>query len=132
MRERLVADVVGWDHVITTWCQFYEHHDRWDQWAEQVLIPLLHDRQLLPTEEAWQVVLGLLEAAPNEKVLGNVGAGPIEDLLSSDPERAAELIEFEADNNPRLRRALVHVWQHGSPQDVFERVKRLAEPADGH
>jgi hypothetical protein len=132
LRGRILADIVGWDHITTTWCRFYDLQDRWDQWAEQMLIPLLQDRQALPAHEAWQVVLSLLEAAPNEKVLGNIGAGPIEDLLSSDPERVAQLIESEANNNPRLRRALAHVWQHRTPEDVFERVKRLAEPANGH
>ena len=134
-RERTVADIIGWEQVIPTWCRFYDQHDPWDQWAEQLLISLMPpfpSRQALPTDEAWQLVLGLLKAAPNEKVLGIVGACPLENLLSSDPQHVAHLIELEADRNHRLRRALVHVWRYRTRDDVFERVKRLAEPANGH
>ena len=131
LNERIVADIIGWDHIALTWCRYYEQHNPWDQWAEQTLIPLFINRQSLPTDEAWHVVLQLLQAAPDDKVLGNIGASPIEDLLSSDPENVARLIESEADNNPRLRRALAHVWQQTIPTETFDRVKRLADLPNG-
>ena len=107
--------MVGWDHVASRWCRFYDRHDPWDQWAEQTLIALFIHRDVLPAEDAWRLILRLLEIAPNEKVIGNIGAGLIEDLLSRDPELVGKLIEAEAAGNPRLRRALDHVWQFRTP-----------------
>jgi hypothetical protein len=81
----------------------------------------------LSTDDAWDVILGLLAAAPNENVLGNVGASPLEDLLNRDPEAVAALIEREAPNNERLRRALHHTWRMNTPEEIVARVKSFAQ-----
>jgi hypothetical protein len=92
LREKALADLVGWDHLATTWCRFYQLHDEWDRWAEQVVIGLLPPMAALSTQEAWTLVRRLLDTTEDDTVISVIGAGPIEDLLSSDPETVAALI----------------------------------------
>jgi hypothetical protein len=80
-------------------------------------------------DECWTITLRLLEKAPNNAVLGIVGAGPIEDLLAREPTQVAHLIRLEAASNGRLRMALGHVWRMPAvPEDVYEQVIALALP----
>jgi len=127
---RLVADIVGWDHLANTWCRLADGGDPWDEWARQAVIAAITDRAL-STDEGWKLIGMLLAAAPNNKVLGIIGAGPLEDLLSADPYAVAQRIEVEALTNARLRYALWHLWQSNTPDDVFARVKQFADPEGG-
>jgi hypothetical protein len=101
-----------------------------DEWAEQELID---DLPLggSSVDECWTITLRLLDLAPNDAVLGIIGASPIEDLLARDPNQVAELIRLEAPTNSRLRKALGHVWRMPKvPEDVYEQVVALALPMD--
>jgi hypothetical protein len=42
-------------------------------------------------------------------VLGMIGAGPLEDLVEADPERALAFLEAEIESNTALREALTEV-----------------------
>jgi hypothetical protein len=44
-------------------------------------------------EAGWTLTLELIMAAPDDKVLANVAAGPLEDLLKRDPEAARRRID---------------------------------------
>jgi hypothetical protein len=60
-------------------------------------------------------------------VVGQLAAGPIEDLLS---ERGAEFIsdiEQEARKDRRFRWALGGVWQSTTPDHIWARVEKFAE-----
>jgi hypothetical protein len=129
LREKALAELVGWDQLAFAWCRFYQLHDEWDRWAEQVVIGLLPPMAALSTQEAWTFVVQLLETAEDDTVISVIGAGPIEDLLSSDPEPVAALIEGAAPDNIRLRQALDHVWQMHTPDQQFLRVKRVSHSA---
>jgi uncharacterized protein DUF6869 len=116
--------------LVASWCRWYDTHDPDDRWAEQDAISeFVGIGANMTIREAWSLVLMLLEAAPSDKVLGVIGASPIEDLLARDPVLVSAWIEDEARSNVRLRRALSHTWQMPSvvPDDVFIRVKQLAQ-----
>ncbi len=135
LRERIFADLVGLDRLVKCWCDSLgegpgQTDDPWIGWPAQVMHGLIPRLGSFTTLEAWGVVMRLLDVAPNEWVIANIGSGPLEDLLSADPEVVAGLIEDEAPIRPRLREALVHTWQLFTPDDVFARVKRFAEPQD--
>jgi hypothetical protein len=60
-------------------------------------------------------------------VVGQLAAGPIEDLLS---ERGADFIsdiEEEARKDRRFRWALGGVWQSTTPDDLWARVQKFAD-----
>jgi hypothetical protein len=100
-----------------------------DRWAEQdAITEFIGIGGTMTIEEAWSLMLQLLEAAPNDRVLGVIGASPIEDLLARDPVLVTAWIEDEARDNVRLRRALSHTWRMPSvPDELFRRVKQLAQ-----
>jgi hypothetical protein len=135
LRERTFVDLVGLDRLVECWCEALgdgpgESDNPWNDWPAQVMLGLIPRLGSFTTLEAWGVVMRLLDAAPNEWVIANIGSGPLENLLSADPEVVAGLIEDEAPIRPRLREALVHTWQLFTPDIIFARVKRLAEPHD--
>lgn len=63
-------------------------------------------------DDAWRVLLALVEQAPDNRALDLVGASPLEDFLN---ERTAvtyaERIAAEATRNPRFARALRASWK---------------------
>lgn len=115
--------------LVESWCRWHDTKNSDDRWAEQEAISeFVGIGAQMTMEEAWSVALRLLTAAPNDRVLGVIGASPIEDLLARDPVMVARWIELEAPNNLRLRRALSHTWQMPSvPDDIFVRIKRVAQ-----
>jgi hypothetical protein len=118
------------ERLVEAWCSWYDKQDPEDEWAAQELIDDLTLGEA-PVEECWVITLKLAERAPNNKVLGIIGASPIEDLLARDPERVAQLIKNEAAFNERLRKALGHVWRMPSvPEAVYQEVMALALPMD--
>ena len=60
-------------------------------------------------EEAWTVTLELVAAAPDDRVLANVAAGPLEDLLTKS-DRFIDRAEIQAQRDPKFRRCLTGVW----------------------
>jgi hypothetical protein len=122
-----VADVTR-SHLVAAWCRWYDKRDPADEWAEQEVIADIVGGDL-PTNDAWDLILELLREAPNDAVLGIIGASPVEDLLAHDPQIVAALIEREAPRNPRLRQSLSHTWPMPSvPADVFNRVRGPSDP----
>lgn len=116
------------ERLVETWCRWYDQENPEDRWAEQEVIADLTLGEA-HVDECWMITLKLLASAPNHKVLGIIGASPIEDLLARDPEQVEKLIRDEAMSNEKLRKALGHVWRTPSvPEDVYERVIALAIP----
>jgi hypothetical protein len=114
--------------LVESWCRWYDTHDPEDRWAEQdALSEFAGIRASVTLEDAWLLTLRLLDAAPNDKVLGVIGASPIELLLDRDPVLVTSWIEDEAQNNVKLRRALSHTWQSSVPNDLYTRIKQLAQ-----
>jgi hypothetical protein len=73
-------------------------------------------------EAGWTLTLELIVAAPDDKVLANVAAGPLEDLLKRDPDRFIERVELQARRDPKFRRCLTGVW--GLPTSFQQRVTK--------
>ena len=65
----------------------------------------------------------LVERAPNDRVLGGVGAGPLEDFISDNEDRLL-WIERRAAASARFREALRHVWIWELGPNVLARVER--------
>ena len=59
---------------------------------------------------AWQVVLLIAAATSETRLLRQLGAGRLEDLLSHDPEQFIPMAIEEATVNPHVQEALLGVW----------------------
>jgi hypothetical protein len=84
---------------------------------EQVTEIVLRD-----PEEGWTLALALVDAAPDDWVLCNVAAGPLEDLLKKFCGVLIERVELQARHDPKFRRCLTGVW--GLPPSVQERLQK--------
>jgi hypothetical protein len=80
------------------------------------------DIVLRDPEEGWALALALIEAAPDDWVLCNVAAGPLEDLLKKFHGVLIERAEVQARRDPKFRRCLTGVW--GLPPSVQERLRQ--------
>ena len=61
-------------------------------------------------ESVWPIILDLIQAAPNDQVLANIGAGPLEDLLCWHGAAFIERVEQAASRNSRFRKSLAATW----------------------
>lgn len=60
-----------------------------------------------------------------KQVLGQLGAGPLEDLLSENGDRAIAKVEAEAKADRRFLWTLACVWQNGMSDELWSRVQRI-------
>jgi hypothetical protein len=72
------------------------------------------------SEAGLELVRRLAQAAPDDLVLSNVAAGPLEDLLTKHGEAVLDHVEELARRDPNFRRCLTGVW--GLPKLVAERL----------
>jgi hypothetical protein len=62
------------------------------------------------SDDAWPMILALVELAPDDAALAYVAAGPLEDLVREHLERFADRLVEQARRDPRFRDALKGVW----------------------
>ena len=60
-------------------------------------------------ERAWELVIALIRSAPDDR-LTFVGAGTLEDLVSTHAANLIDRIVAEAEHDPRFREALASIW----------------------
>lgn len=116
----LPADEVVAEGCIRAFQAGWNDPDAWaaDGWP----VLLAHD-----AERAWRVLLLLVERAPDD-VLGQVGAGPLEDFVNEHAPEFIDRIEERARRDPRFRAAMAGAWlsRGALPADVEERVARAS------
>ena len=130
--------LVTLEQVAAAWCGYHARthvpgveDDDPDRWA----VFLLQDGEFSSDELRVRTVIDLLvERAPDDRVLGGVGAGPLEDFISDNEDRLV-WIERRAAASARFREALRHVWIWSLGPSVLARVERavgaeLARPTN--
>ena len=73
--------------------------------ATQLALELHHNPWI-----GWLLIALVAASTSDARLLANIGAGPLEDLISGYPEPFAELVASEVRRNASLRRALSSVW----------------------
>ena len=61
-----------------------------------------------------------------QRVVGNMAAGPLEDLLDKHGSRFIEIVEEQARLDRRMAWMLSGVWQSSMPDGIWTRVQRAA------
>lgn len=79
----------------------YQHHF----WSFDAMSTLVGEEP----ETAWTILLEMLRRTDDERRIGVLAAGPLEDLLGP---HMFDRIAAEARNNPKLRQALSGVWMN--------------------
>ncbi|HEV2146882.1 MAG TPA: hypothetical protein VGR37_05750 [Longimicrobiaceae bacterium] len=108
--------------VARVWLRYATDGRAEDFWAWDRLATLVVDQP----EQAWPILLRIIADAPEDQ-LGNVGAGPLENLLSEHATALGERVEEQARRSSRFRSALSSVWlSHGEvPPPLQERLQHL-------
>jgi len=76
-------------------------------------------------EECWKVVMKIFGETTDEWILTNLGAGPIESLLSRHPDMMLPMVEREAKTNKRFKDVLNNVWQNQMSDEVWQRLQAV-------
>jgi hypothetical protein len=80
-------------------------------------------------DQAWPLILALIEQAPSDEALAYVAAGPLEDLIHAHGAEFGDRIVDQARRDPRLRQALGGVWGwERVPEPLRGRLLELAHP----
>ena len=95
-------------------------------WAHQKLWELSQESP----DEAWAVILLIVKNHPNNFILGNVAAGPLEDLLCFSGESVIARVERHARNDSVFRSVLTGVWQNSMSDELWCRVQAAAYPTE--
>lgn len=95
----------------------YESHF----WAFNRVVEMWED-----ADAVWHFVLAVLAADTSDRVLGNLAAGPLEELLVDHP-HMIERVEAEARSNLRFARLLCGVWQNDMSDVIWNRLQAVCD-----
>lgn len=93
-------------------------------WAFERLDALI-DRD---PETAWQVIDLIWRREQDDRILADLAAGPVEDLLVRHGPAFIERICLTARREPVFRKMLGGVWRNAMAEPVWLRLKQIAGP----
>jgi hypothetical protein len=93
-----------------------ENHPLW--WGHQKFFEL----EFEDPESIWAAISKIVENTSDERIIGKLAAGPLEDLIENHGPSWIERIESEARRNPKFRHLLGGVWESSTPE-VWSRVE---------
>jgi hypothetical protein len=77
-------------------------------------------------ERCWSVILMIFELDQSDRLLANLAAGPLEDLLVTHGERVIGRVETLARQEPRFRFTIQMVWRNAISAPVWARLRKAA------
>jgi hypothetical protein len=111
--------------LIEAWVRHASYGEVFDFWAWERVNELVH----ADARTGWHLILALIAAVPDD-LLGNVGVGPLEDLIGKHPAEVIDKVAKQAINDQRFLQALCQAWfTHGQLPPYVER--RLVEVTHG-
>lgn len=87
----------------------------------------LHDLCTENPRLAWSVTQELIARAEDEEEIGVTAAGPLEDLIRTQPDVIWEELTAKAFSDERFRSALEGVWVFEKDGEVYQRFRELME-----
>jgi hypothetical protein len=76
-------------------------------------------------DQTFLFVLAVLNTDSSTKIMQNLSAGPLEDLLSNFGMQIIDAIEVEAKSNPKFASLLGGVWKSSMADEVWARVQSV-------
>ena len=101
-----------------------QRNDDGENWAIQRVMQLCDP--ISDPDLAWPIVLRLVELSPDDSLLGDVAAGPLEDLLCGHGTDVIERVEAQAKLDRKFRRCLSGVWGWSSMSESMQARVRNA------
>lgn len=117
----------GYERLATAWIAFHRSAvDPMEEdpnfWAASELIDLAQS----DPEECWSLVVEILARDQSAETLGNVAAGPLEDLLWLHGDQFIDRIEARAEADLVFQSMLGLVWASDLRSDLLARIRRAA------
>ncbi len=114
--------------LVQGWIARFEQHREegaGDQyfWAFEQLDDLCKESPKL----AWEIISRILEVNSSDRIVENLSAGPLEDLLVYHGKRVIGLVEVQAEKDPSFRKLLGGVWKNAMSDEIWDRVQTLVE-----
>jgi hypothetical protein len=117
----------GFTHadLIRTWIALQKSENRSaahkaNFWAWEVMHEMVHDNP----GYAWRLILDILAADHSDRVMADLSAGPLENLLAQHGAQYIAKVEQQARADPLFARLLGGVWQNAMTDEVWRRVQR--------
>jgi len=113
--------------IAETWIKLYylpEDSSERDQhfWAYNKLSDLCQNEP----EICWRIIHIIRRVDGSEKILANLAAGPLEDLLVNHGVDFIDNVEKLAQSDQQFRKMLGSVWQSGISESTWRRIKAVA------
>lgn len=89
-------------------------------WAHEKMSQLAFSESVL----CWEIIVRIFNRNPNNWVLSNLAAGPLEDLLTDHGEDVIDSVEKMAISDERFRWMLRGVWRNAISESVWRRIQR--------
>lgn len=124
IEEILRAIPLDRERIIREYIEYGETEDPEWGWASDRMYSVLEN---VP-ELAWDLIVELIERAPSDNSLSFFAAGPLEELLSKYGAQFIERVEQRTESNAKFRRAVGMLRRLGMTDDVWDRVRRIAQP----
>lgn len=74
----------------------------------------------------WELILEILRADQSDRVLANLAAGPLEDLLVRHGSKVINRVESEARKDRQFKHLLGGVWKNAMSDEVWNRVQAVS------
>jgi hypothetical protein len=108
--------------LVEAYIEIYGNDEEFDEFHPQYwAIEKFTDLEADYPEVSWTAILEVVDRNPPQRVLANLAAGPLEELLELHGESYIERIEKEARANPVFRDTLRLVWEITN-KAVWQRV----------
>ena len=91
-------------------------------WAHEELWELCRNSP----DEALELIINIIDDSPNEWILGNVAAGPFEDLMCYHGEVIMPKLKALSTNHPKLIQAMAGVWLDSNDTKVWQEFYSMA------
>jgi hypothetical protein len=76
-------------------------------------------------EYAWKIIIEIYENNPGEKIISNVAAGPLEDLLVNNGNFVLKWVNQYCLNNADFVNVLKMVWRNEISEDIWNELDGL-------
>lgn len=109
--------------LVASWIEYHRQENGKPDlyWAWEELDNMVQTRP----EQAWQYILEIVNGCSNERVLSNLAAGPLENLLVFHGADFIDQLEITARKKPRFVPIVKGVWQNSMPPSIWEAVHRI-------
>ena len=115
------------EKIVTAWITGMEAKERSPEyeanwWAISEVIDWALDGD---GDRLWQFILEAHQRDLSDKVIGNLAAGPLEDLLAKRGADFIDRVEELARKDPKFNYLLGGVWRNSMTDDVWKRVENI-------